>query len=155
MDASASSESDKLAVCDTVTEASRLATWLKVEAFYRAESQIVGVFSNRPQRSLLVGYLALASELANPTASHTYILAKQLSRGQSGAQLALSDLLKDTGPDGLSAPIRLVPGAALRRCSCHRGSPPPGPGKTAGRRNGGEGPFRQRCWQAPRRVGPR
>ena len=53
MDGSALSEPDKLAVFDTVTEASCIATQLKVEAFCRAESQIGGVLSNRPRRSLM------------------------------------------------------------------------------------------------------
>lgn len=49
----------------TVMAASRLATDLKVEAFYWSESQIGCVTMNPRVRSLLVGYVNLASELAN------------------------------------------------------------------------------------------
>ena len=52
MDGSALSEPDKLAVLDTVTEASCIATQLKLEALCQAESQIGDVLSNRPRRRL-------------------------------------------------------------------------------------------------------
>ena len=73
---------------------------LKVEACCRAESPIGGAFSDRPRRSLCLGCINLASERANQIASRIDVLAEQLSRGQNRAQLALSDLLKDTGPTG-------------------------------------------------------
>ena len=92
------SKTDKLAVFDTISQAARIATQLKVEAFYWAESQIGGVVQDQRQRSLLVGYINLVSELGNQIASRNDVLAKQLTNGQRGAQLALSDLLKDTGP---------------------------------------------------------
>lgn len=78
-------------------EATRIATTLKVEAFYWAESQIGGLPTDARMRSLLVGYINLASELANQIASRTDTLDKQLD-GLSGSQLALSDHLKDAGP---------------------------------------------------------
>lgn len=78
-------------------EATRIATALKIEAFYWAESQIGGLPANARMRSLLVGYINLASELSNQIASRTDTLDKQLD-GVSGSQLALSDHLKDAGP---------------------------------------------------------
>ena len=59
-----------------------------------------------------MGCIDLASELANQIASRTDVLAEQLSRGQSRAQLALSDLLKGTGPTDF---LRLPDGYQYQR----------------------------------------
>lgn len=96
--ATAKEVSDADAVLATATvAATRIATVLKIEAFYWAESQIGGLPANARMRSLLVGYINLASELANQIASRADTLDKQLD-GVSGSQLALSDHLKDAGP---------------------------------------------------------
>lgn len=79
-------------------EATKLATRLKVEAFYFAEAQI-GAFPSQPQaRYLLVGFVNLMSEMSNQIASRTDTLFKQVSRSVPGKELPLSDHLKDAGP---------------------------------------------------------
>ena len=79
-------------------DASRLATQLKVEAFYWSESQIGRVTVDPTVRSLLVGYVNLASELANQISSRTVAMDKQLDLNVAGNALALSDHLKEAGP---------------------------------------------------------
>lgn len=79
-------------------EATKLATRLKVEAFYFAEAQI-GAFPSQPRaRYLLVGFVNLMSEMSNQIASRTDTLFKQVSRKVPGKELPLSDHLKDAGP---------------------------------------------------------
>lgn len=85
-------------LADAKTQATRIATALKIEAFYWAESQIGGLPTDARVRSMLVAYINLASELANQIASRTDTLDKQLRSNGEGAELALSDHLKDAGP---------------------------------------------------------
>ncbi len=89
---------DQRIIANATMQATRIATQLKVEAFYWAESQIGQIPSRASIRSLLVGYINLVSELSNQIASRTDTLAKQLDRGLQGSSLALSDHLKDAGP---------------------------------------------------------
>lgn len=79
-------------------KATTVATQMKVQAFYWAESQIGGIAESRDFRALLVGYSNLISELSNQIASRTDTLTKQLSSQGKGSDLALSDHLKDAGP---------------------------------------------------------
>lgn len=79
-------------------EASRLATQLKVEAFYWSEVQIGRITRDSAARALLVGYVNLASELANQISARTVAIDKQLDQNVPGNALALSDHLKEAGP---------------------------------------------------------
>lgn len=83
---------------EAVLEATNIATQLKIEAFYRAESQIAHFPQDQRIRSLLVGYTNLTSELSNQIASRTDTLDKQVMDGIKGSDLPLSDHLKDSGP---------------------------------------------------------
>lgn len=83
---------------DATFEFTRIATQLKVEAFYWAELHIAQIPTHPAIRSLMVGYVNLASELSNQMASRTDAIAKQLDKKLEGSELALSDHLKDAGP---------------------------------------------------------
>ena len=79
-------------------DATRIATRLKVDAFYFAEAQI-GMFPNDPvARYTLVGFINVMSELSNQIASRTDTLIKQADQKVEGKDLPLSDHLKDAGP---------------------------------------------------------
>jgi hypothetical protein len=81
-----------------VIDASRLATQLKVEAFYWSELQISRVATDPTVRSILVGYVNLVSELANQISARAVAIDKQLDLNVAGNALALSDHLKEAGP---------------------------------------------------------
>lgn len=91
-----------------IVEATRVATQLKIESFFWAESQIARVSTRQRFRALLVDFINLTSELSNQIASRTDVLAKQARENEHGAEeedrsikgtdLALSDHLKDAGP---------------------------------------------------------
>jgi len=82
----------------TVIDAVRIATQLKVEAFYWSELQIGRMIADPRVRSTLVGYVNLVSELSNQISARTVGIDKQLDLNVAGNALALSDHLKDAGP---------------------------------------------------------